>query len=364
MPFSRTHFLHLAAVLGLLVALPVAAADHQHAMGQLLFFPSIELRDNGAAGEAGFETSDAVASVDILGSAGFGKFRVLGEFVASTDESDLERFQIGWEPLPDTLIWIGRFHQPASFWNSDHHHGQFLQTAITRPAAERWEDLGGIIPQHVEGLMIESRRALRNEAGLFIAFAAGISPLVGDLALQPAEIIQNRTGPDLAAYAARIDYLPHQLGENRLSLSVAHNEVGKTGDLIASTAFDHIDQWLYGASVNWNVGDLRILGTLYWLDTVLVDAVDPRHDGLLIGYLQIEAPINDRLAAFARHEQMGQAPDSRYLRLFPDVVTRRSAAGLRFALSRRNALSLELADTTTLQDDFFEARLQWSAAFP
>ena len=62
--------------------------------------------------------------------------RLFGEYLVSSVEHDLERFQIGYELVPDTLIWAGRFHQPASAWNVEHHHGRYLQTSITRPAVE------------------------------------------------------------------------------------------------------------------------------------------------------------------------------------------------------------------------------------
>ena len=53
---------------------------------------------------------------------------------------------------------FGRFHQPGSAWNNELHHGHYLQTAITRPAIEAWEDEEGLIPQHLVGTLLESRR--------------------------------------------------------------------------------------------------------------------------------------------------------------------------------------------------------------
>jgi hypothetical protein len=35
---------------------------------------------------------------------------------------------------------------------------RYLQTAISRPAIENWEDEEGLIPQHITGAPVESRR--------------------------------------------------------------------------------------------------------------------------------------------------------------------------------------------------------------
>ena len=78
---------------------------------------------------------------DALLSLQKGPFKLFGEYLLSDHEGDLERFQLGWQLSGDTVIWIGRFHQPTSVWNHDHHHGQYLQTSITRPAIDEWEDL-------------------------------------------------------------------------------------------------------------------------------------------------------------------------------------------------------------------------------
>jgi hypothetical protein len=71
------------------------------------------------------------------------QFRVFGEYYIASDELNLERFQMGFEFVPDTVLWLDRFHQPASGWNAEHHHGPYLQTDITRPYIERWEDEQG-----------------------------------------------------------------------------------------------------------------------------------------------------------------------------------------------------------------------------
>lgn len=54
---------------------------------------------------------------------------------------------------------------------------------------------------------------------------------------------------------------------------------------------------------------------------------------------------------------------SAYLRLFPMFVRQRDVIGLRWDFVRRQALTLQLSHTNTLQGHFSDIRLQWSAAF-
>jgi len=65
-----------------------------------------------------------VLQADIVLSLQKGQFKLFAEYLLSDHEGDLERFQLGWQLSNDTLIWIGRYHQPASVWNHEHHHGQ------------------------------------------------------------------------------------------------------------------------------------------------------------------------------------------------------------------------------------------------
>src|SRR3954470_8334943 len=103
---------------------------------------------------------DEVLQADMILSLQKGPLKLFGEYLLSDHEGDLERLQLGWQLSDETVLWIGRFHQPTSVWNHDHHHGQYLQTSISRPAIDEWEDLGGVIPQHFTGALLESGRTV------------------------------------------------------------------------------------------------------------------------------------------------------------------------------------------------------------
>ena len=160
-----------AIVLMTLAATAFAHETHPadgSSQGELLFFTSAEVFAIDSDDPA-FDTSDLDLAVDVIGSWSAGRFRAFGEVLLSNEEQDIERFQVGWEARPDTYIWLGRFHQPASVWNTSHHHGRYLQPSITRPAIELWEDEDGVLPQHFLGVLAETRLPLQGAGGLSLA---------------------------------------------------------------------------------------------------------------------------------------------------------------------------------------------------
>ena len=64
---------------------------------------------------------------------------------------DLERLQMGYTFSDAATLWGGRFHTPYGIWNTAFHHGQQLQTSLSRPRFLEFEDRGGILPAHTVG---------------------------------------------------------------------------------------------------------------------------------------------------------------------------------------------------------------------
>ncbi len=65
---------------------------------------------------------------------------------------DLERFQIGYAFGDYATAWLGRFHTPFGYFNTAFHHGTQIQTAVRRPQFLDFEDKGGVLPVHAVGL--------------------------------------------------------------------------------------------------------------------------------------------------------------------------------------------------------------------
>jgi len=65
---------------------------------------------------------------------------------------DIERLQIGYVVSNELTVWIGRFHTPYGYWNTAYHHGAQLQPTVMRPQFVAFEDHGGILPAHMDGI--------------------------------------------------------------------------------------------------------------------------------------------------------------------------------------------------------------------
>ena len=115
--------------------IPIASAqDSQH---DFLLFPSLDSFDSFDESDPLIADSFVRPSLNVLYSYNGGKFRFLAEYLWSSTEAELERAKLGWQASDNTMLWFGRFHSTAKFWTSEYHHGQFMQTSITRPSLVR-----------------------------------------------------------------------------------------------------------------------------------------------------------------------------------------------------------------------------------
>jgi hypothetical protein len=362
--WRRTAFLlALLSFFGLRSAL----AQHEHSSSEFEVFVAAE----GLAGhgQPHPREDDPYVDADVIVGLTHEQFRVFGEYFITPEEHDLERFQLGYEVVPDTVLWLGRFHQPASAWDTEHHHGRYLQTAITRPAIENWEDEEGLIPQHITGALAESRRPLGAESGLQIDGGVGVGPAMASDENEPITLIGNNPGKHGLSLTGRLAYLPDYAGNSSAGLLWGHDQLyARNPVLLAKLGSTHATLGIYGAYADWSVAAWRLIGTWYYVDVALDR---PQSDeSFMTGYLQLERQLPHKLTAFGRVEDSSRMQESRYVALFEDhsadfdVTVRREAAGLRWDYARRQALTCEFSHEVSLSEHAFEARVQWSAAIP
>jgi hypothetical protein len=351
-----------------------AIADHEHGSNEFeIFLAGEAISGSGQMHPA--EDDDTWFDADVVFGLTQHQFRVFGEYYITPSERDLERLQFGFEFVPETVLWLGRFHQPASAWNTEHHHGRYLQTAITRPFIEHWEDEDGLIPQHITGALIESRRSLGEESAIQLSGGAGAGPGItkddseAHDELMPIDLIGSNPGRHRLSLTGRIAYLPEFVGTSSAGLLFGHDHLS-TASPIALSAWGtgNLTLTVYGAYVDWNTGPWRVIGADYYVDA---DFDQGRKESFISGYLQVERQLPFNLTAFGRIENSERMQESRYVRLFEDVdgdidvALRRNALGLRWDFFRRQALTIELSHVDSLiirRSD--EVRLQWSGVVP
>jgi hypothetical protein len=346
----------------LLLAAPLARGDPLQT--EFLLLPSAEAVGTFNRDAPVTQIEDEVLKADMLLSLQKGKFKLFGEYLLSDHEGDLERFQLGWQFSDDTVIWIGRYHQPSSVWNHDHHHGQYLQTSISRPDIDEWEDLGGVLPQHFTGMLIESSRAVLDGWRLRTAFAGGIAPHVTAEGLDPFDLVHPSSDRLTMGYQARASLHPNEFTESGVGILFADDQLAQVGTPSpAQVGFNHADLRLLGVFGTYAADNWKVQGTLYHADARLYYASSTVNDNFDVGYVQAERRFPYDLTGFLRWEDSIGASDSQYLKLFEEFARIRYIGGVRWDFAKRQALTLQLGSTHTLNGHFDDVRLQWSAAF-
>jgi len=344
-----------------------AHAQHEHTSSEFEVFLASEAFSG--SGSARRNDDDSWFNADVVIGLSHEQFRVFGEYFITAKEHDLERFQLGFEFVPETTVWLGRFHQPASAWNTEHHHGRYLQTAISRPTIEDWEDQDGIIPQHITGALLESRRPFGNDGGIQFSGGVGASPSLSIDGYEPITLVDNNPGKYGLSFTARLAYLPEYTGTTSMGLLLSHDQVFVRGPAaLAALQSHHATLDIHGAYIDWSDAHWRAICTLYYVDAALDGR--SRNESFIAGYAQVERQFPHRMTAFGRLENSARMQLSRYIALFDDhsgdidVALRREVAGLRWDYARRQALSAEYAHATSFSNRADEWRLQWSAAIP
>jgi hypothetical protein len=366
MPNSFSRF-SIAFVLLISFSANRASADHEHASNEFEVFVAGEAFHGSGQVRPGDD--DTWFDADVVFGLTQHQFRVFGELYITPDERDLERLQFGFEFVPETVLWLGRFHQPSSAWDTEHHHGRYLQTAITRPFIERWEDEEGLIPQHITGALFESRRPLGADGAVQLSGGAGAGPALHNGEYDPIDLIDHNPGKHRLSLTGRVAYLPEYTGASSFGLLYGHDEI-TTGTPLVISALNsrHAVLSVYGAYVDWNSEPWRIIGANYYVDVALDQPT--RDESFISGYLQVERQLPYKLTVFGRVEDSARMQESNYVALFDDhdgdveIALRRNAVGLRWDYVRRQALTIELSHVVSLTQRSDEVRLQWSAVVP
>ncbi|MDB6091082.1 MAG: hypothetical protein JWN85_3866 [Gammaproteobacteria bacterium] len=344
------------------LAAPLARGDPlQH---EFLLFTSAEFAGTFDRQAPETQVVDEVLKADMLFSLQHGPLKLFGEYLVSDHEGDLERFQLGWQLSDDTIIWVGRYHQPTSVWNHDHHHGQYLQTSITRPAIDEWEDLGGILPQHFTGVLLESSRPVLDAWQLRTAVGAGLAPQLNPEGLQTFNLLHPDSNRRQVGYQARASLHPGEFTESGIGALVADDRLSAVGwNFPPGTGFDDVDLRLYGVFGTYAAAAWKLTATVYYADARLERHESIAASDFIVGCVQAERRFGHELTGFLRWEDSSGAGRSQYIKLFEEFARLGHIAGLRWDFAENQALTLQLSDTHTLNGHFADFRLQWSAAF-
>ena len=344
----------------------MARADSPH---DVLLFLSLEGFEKFSAADPAQEEFDVRSTASFLYTYNSDRFRFLGEYIWSDTEAEMERFQGAWVVDDKTMLWFGRFHTISNYWTTEYHHGQFMQTSISRPGLEEWEDESGPMPSHITGAWFEHEFALERQSAINFGLSAGKSPRFEGQELVAFDILDPSSGHDMAV-TTRLVYRPDILSMNQIGLTASHNDIAVASDSNPNLVdLNLIRQKTYGLFTNWKWEDWRLSSNWVYFDIEMQYGAGIVDDEFFLGYIQAEYEVNDAWTLFGRTEFGEGEDDSIYLQLLPAVIAHRQMLGVRWDFADSHGLTLEVADTSRqganlMHDHFKELRIQWSAIFP
>jgi len=367
-PIGRRNWLYCAALsIALSLCWPARGdAEPQH---ELLLFTGIDTFNTSDESTPLVADSFERASIDILYSYSSERFRFLAEYLWASDESELERLKAGLQWNEDTMVWFGRIHTTSKHWTSEYHHGQFLQTSITRPSLEQWEDESGPIPSHVTGISIEHDRNKNSGGSFSYALSAGLAPRFEDHELMPFDMLDPRScfGESINL---KIAYRPEIFSPMQAGILLGWNDINVDAPLNPLLAdVSSIDQLTVGVFADWQWDDWRVIADAVYFDNKLHFSDREERDDFVLSYVQAEYLASDNWTVFARTDNGFGEDRSPYLRSLPRFIAHRHMLGARWDFAKFQSLKFEVADTSAQGDaadhyHFKETRLQWSAVFP
>jgi hypothetical protein len=336
-----------------LLHMPLCAAE---VTGEFLFFPQLDLTYRpDVHGSSMPEEDEHEVGMVLFQTFEVNNFRFLGEFIISDLEQEFERLQLGWL-FKDQLFWLGRFHNPIGYWNTQYHHGAYLQPGISRPSTLVFEERGGILPTHQAGLLVEGTLdSDEHEWGYALAIATG-PEFTTELEAWDLLDSDSRSG-DLST---TINVYRDSGVENtaRIGFFANHTE-------IPATAIDlrEIQQTSAGVYGNWENAPWRWHGSTLYVHNKLQRPIGSGSDSFFNAYLQVEYERKSTVSFYGRIELTVNDSDDEYLALFPLFVRDRLLGGIRYDLGNHSAFKLEFSANRINRADFIEVSFQWSALF-
>jgi len=323
---------------------------------QVLLFPYVQASYlSGLADNSGLDSDENDFGLNLFAALEKGRFHFLGEALLAKDEQEIERLQLGWR-MGDSKAWLGRFHNPIGYWNTQYHHGAFLQTSVTRPVIAEFEDDGGVLPMHLAGLLIEGIKE-HSKSGLGYALAIATGPELSD-ELEPFDVLSPGSGSQDLALTVNIYRQPIAYGPNQYGLFANYTEIPAT-----DRGYDEIRQTIAGGYWNWESDPWRLIGSAYYVRNRLDEQTANETDNFVAAYIQAEKILSDDWSIFGRAEKTFAGDNDAYLALFPDHTREKILAGVRLVLFDRHALTLEVSDNRGQDDRYRQISLQWAAMY-
>jgi hypothetical protein len=323
-----------------------------YSYAEFIFFPMLDLVD--VEGET-LDLQSIIPAATFYYAEEGDTFSILAEAAVSEKRQNLERFQVGVKVSPNSTLWLGRGHTPYGYWNTQYHHGSYLNNSITAPGSI----VGGMLNRHLTGLEWDAEFQLENQASVKFEYMLGYAPkYTGE--------VSSFTG--LAGFAASMDdrggsftdfdlldpgnLSEHDIGQTvRLSYNGLGNPENSMGVFYSNNKYKaevNFKQQSGGVFANWQGQRWRGFGGYYWIENEINQTHITRY-----GWVQGEYNQGD-YTWFSRFEKShGDIDDT----VFPMFTEETYIFGLRFDFAQRQAIKIEYSQQKSAKN---QLRIEWS----
>ncbi len=329
----------------------------------LLFVDLTAFQRNDLDQTSSLPENDLLPKATLFYSDNFDNIKVLAEFVANDKKSHFGRVKIGWLLATDSLIWLGRSHNPASYWRDQYHHGGWLQPTISRPAIAEFETPGGITPAHITGLMYEGGSAVNHREGVAYYISAGYGSSLNEDGLDVPDLVESNRGVHDSSFAFKLAYhFDSFSGGNETGLYSSFNHIPNE-----MQAPDEIEQFLYGAYINWDFEDIIITSEINKIESTAINQTTHSQSmGYFTNiYVMADYNLTGSWNIYTRIEDTSDDNSNIYVSSFPRFISKRTMLGSRYSLTKNQSIKFELEESERFSGDSYrQISFQWSLVYP
>lgn len=354
----------LYLLFGVCFCLPASPyANERNFEHEFLLFPFLHLEVQTS--EAGHDTDHQTDEhgdfnleygIDINYSLAFDRFRMINELFVSDDEIDLERFKLGYQLSSSSTLWGGRFHVPVGYWNSQYHHSLHLQTSVHRPAILEYEDQGGPLSNHMTGLLLSNNYFI-SKGNLGFHLALGTAPIIDDKLIswgKSATKEKHKWKTNAMLY-----WQPDELNPTQYGMSAGYAKITTINNEI-----DIRSQSIFGAFTHQDWQSIRLTSEVYLIHSEIAYTDRDEINGFGAAYAHVEYDFYPKWTVYARLERGIDTKKDGFLSAIGHDSLDRNLLGIRFDITRRQAISCEIPQLEFGHDTQTHMSIQWTGMFP
>ena len=242
---------------------------------------------------------------------------------------EVERLIIRYDLNDRFKLSFGRYHTPINYWNTAFHHGQWLQTTISRPEMTQFG--GSFIPVHFVGTLVEGEIPA---GGLNLNYNAGLGNGRGQILSRPGDfgdVNNNR------AWLVNAFIKPNRPYGLRIGGSVYR-------DLLTPAAGPVAREWIESGHIVWNKETPEFIAEFANVSHQVVNSNLTSNSQGMYAQVAYRLPwLNKILKPYYRFDLIHvPRSDANFRNVVPTFHS--STAGLRYDITTFAAFKLEYRD--------------------